>query len=96
MDASSLPTTPFKGTVVLHDWTETPWSAEAIKGFSGDIELIAAKDVLGTDVNSRDSNWLLRVSGEKTEVYILGCQVRLVWNLTNGDASTNHDFFTLP
>lgn len=74
------------GTILLNDWAEMPDGRQykAVRGF---LEVKTAEAVLGHEVNSRDSNWLVQVSDAGPEepmvsrvrrIAIPGCQVRLV------------------
>jgi hypothetical protein len=80
----------FYGTVLLHEPVCVPWSPDLYNGLTGMIKVISAKDLVGTEVNSRDSNWAVLITGPGVTMGLPGCQVRMVvrrndpaqqWNL---------------
>jgi hypothetical protein len=66
------------GVVTFHEWMPIPWDSRVIRGLKGKLSIVSAADLLGHDVNSRDSNWAVIIEGPSTRFVALGCQVRAV------------------
>lgn len=65
----------FLGIVVLKDWLR--WTDDKqFLGYYGKIYIYQDKELIGFAVRGQDSNWLVRIEGEKTSINILGCQIR--------------------
>ena len=64
------------GTVMIRDHFWPADDGTETRGVTGQIRVHPAKDVLGFDMNNRDSNWLVEVRGQTGDVVILpGCAV---------------------
>lgn len=70
------PAEPQNGAVELKAWHNVPFISNDIKGLVGKITVLSAQAVMGFDVNSNDSNWVVCVEGPSgARVYFPGCQV---------------------
>jgi hypothetical protein len=69
---------PFQGTVALKDWFADPISGRTIRGITGKVTVMEAKDMIGFDPGKSEANWVARVEGETTSYNFPGCQVRAV------------------
>lgn len=76
---TSLNATDFDGHVSTKHGVTAP-DGRAYWVFLGKVSILSAKDALGFDVNTADSNWIARIEspdGERS-MNIPGCQVQSV------------------
>jgi len=88
----------FHGAVLLKSYLQH-YDGNNVIAFVGNVSVLSAQEALGFDVNSNDSNWCARVtgdSGEMTAVVIPGCQVRMVYALPAGAQLANRDYWRVP
>lgn len=65
-----------EGAVEFRDWHHMPFADGAVRGITGKVSVHSTKELVGFDVNDRDSNWLVCVEGPSGfRSYIPGCQV---------------------
>jgi hypothetical protein len=65
--------------------------------YVGTVDVLSATEALGFDVNSNDSNWCVRVTGNgATAITIPGCQVRMVVALPADAVIANRDYWRVP
>jgi hypothetical protein len=65
----------FQGSVVLKEWW-TALDGGKYLGISGTVSILTDSEIVGFEVNDRDSKWVARVEGPTESVVVLGCQVR--------------------
>jgi hypothetical protein len=75
----------FYGTVMLTTTVWPPWSDHELAGITGMCQVIPAKLLMGAEVNNRDANWAILVTGKNVTMGIPGCQVRMMVRQNNPD-----------
>lgn len=70
-------TKDFWGFVILKDWRQFD-DGRSYAVVYGKVSVYSAKELLGHDVNDRDSNWAVRIEGASQALTIAGCEVAMV------------------
>ncbi len=66
----------FTGTVMLTDWMTALHNGNSYVALSGVVSVLSAEELLGFDVNDRDSRWAAVIEGPTQRYVIPGCKVR--------------------
>lgn len=86
----------FHGAVVMLDWMPKPGGGN-IRALAGTIDVLSDKELLGFEVNDRDSKWGVRVSGPSgTAIVVPGCKVHVVTAWPESTKVDNSDYWVLP
>lgn len=75
-DVPSTSQIKIQGAVILKDWLTVPTTGRQVKAVAGVIEVLHQDGLVGFHVKGNESNWVARVTGLSTTVYVLGCQIR--------------------
>lgn len=68
----------FDGTVVTMDWVRMP-DGRMYSGFRGKVTILSAEEAVGwVPTGHNSANWMARITGKRTSVNLMGCQVRVV------------------
>jgi hypothetical protein len=88
----------FYGTVMLVTTVQPPWVDHQLSGLTGMCQVIPAKLLMGAEVNNRDANWAVLITGKNVTMGIPGCQVRMMVRQNNPDQrwDLNPDIVELP
>jgi hypothetical protein len=65
----------FYGTVILKEFIRGQ-DGRSYDQLMGTISILTDKEIVGFEVNDRDSKWVARIEGPSSAFVILGCQVR--------------------
>lgn len=75
MEKPILTSQGFTGTVLPKEWIR--WhTGKQYAGFYGKIYVYQDKEVYGFSTRGNESNWFIRIQGEKESINLLGCQIR--------------------
>ena|ERR1039457_5915631 len=85
----------FYGALLLLDFIPLP-NGGNVRGLVGGVSVLSAVEALGFDVNDRDSNWCVRVTGRTTAVTVPGCKVHSIFALQEGVSVPNSDYWQVP
>ena len=86
----------FFGACLLKAYVQH-YDGNNVIAYVGTVDVLSATEALGFDVNSNDSNWCVRVTGNgATAITIPGCQVRMVVALPADAVIANRDYWRVP
>jgi hypothetical protein len=90
----------FHGAVLATEYMPLPHGPQ-VRGLVGSIDVLTDTELLGFEVNDRDSRWGVRVSGPSGVVVVLpGCKVFSVMAFPTGGPGAGEaactDYWTLP
>lgn len=64
-----------QGTVILKDWMMCP-DGQTYLAITGTVTVVEAAEAIGFKTSRTESNFAAKITGEKEEVFVLGCQIR--------------------
>ncbi|MFI5342843.1 MAG: hypothetical protein ACHQUC_01345 [Chlamydiales bacterium] len=75
---SEYVTKNFRGAVILKEWMIDPQTGNNANCYIGKISIIQDTEAVGFTVQKSEANWAALIQGEKSNLWILGCQIRAI------------------
>lgn len=92
-----FPDGEFDGIVSLQHWNLNLDGRE-VRGYRGKVSILPGNKVVdGFELTGKDANWIARVAGEASEIYVPGCQVHAVYCIKDSNKiAPNPVFMAVP